>query len=80
MVQNMIRKINNEDLLNYNKVFEGDQYRHIKVHSIGEKGDGIAKLQNGMVVIIKDKNVRKGQVINIEITTVKDKFVFAKKI
>ena len=76
----MIRKINNDDLLNYNKVHEKDQYMDVKIVSIGKQGDAIAKLQNGMAVIIKDKNLEKGQVVNIEITTVKDKFAFAKVI
>jgi len=75
---NIYRKINNDDLMDLKKVHKGDQYYDFKINNIGNEGDGIGKLQNGMAVIIKAKNLRIGQLVDIEITNVKNKFAFAK--
>lgn len=76
----MQRKINKDDFLDMKKVREGDQFFEVRVNAIGAKGDGISKLQNKQNVIIKDKTLEVGQIVDIEITIVKDRFVFAKLI
>lgn len=77
---NMRRVINNDDLMNTQKVHERDEFYDIKIISLGAQSDGISKLPNGITVIIKDKTLRVGQLVDIQITNVKDKFVFAKLI
>ncbi len=54
-------------------VKEGDDYE-VVIESVGEKGDGIAKIQ-GFVVIVKEK--KKGEKVKVKIKAVRGSVSFA---
>lgn len=55
-------------------VSEGE-VRRVEIESIGDQGDGIAKVERGFVVIVPD--VRVGQEPRVRIEEVKDSVAFA---
>lgn len=69
--------ITKDGLLNY-KVQQGDQFDAVNITAIGKEGDGIGHLPNGMVVIVQDKRLQKGNVVDVVITKVKEKVCFAR--
>jgi len=68
------------DLANINKIkpMEGDVYYDVEITGFGDKGDPVARLSNGQVVIIKKEGLKVRQKVDIIITVTKDRFVFAK--
>lgn len=55
-------------------VSEGDELT-VEIQSVGDQGDGIAKVDRGFVVIVPDTNV--GETVGVKITTVKESVAFA---
>lgn len=55
-------------------VSEGDELT-VEIRSVGDQGDGIAKVDRGFVVIVPDTNV--GETVDVKITSVKDSVAFA---
>jgi predicted RNA-binding protein with TRAM domain len=56
------------------QVQEGENYE-VEIISIGEKGDGIAKI-NGLVIIVPGGQV--GELLNVKITKVGKRCAFSK--
>ncbi len=54
---------------------EEGEHVDLEVESIGDQGDGIARVDRGYVVIVPDTNV--GDRVTAEITTVKENMAFA---
>lgn len=74
----VIRKISPQALVNLKRPLEGDVW-YVKVKEIHPKGDAIAILPTcGMVCIIKERGIKPGDLLHVEIVKVKDKFCFAK--
>jgi len=55
-------------------VSEGD-VRDVTIETLGDKGDGIAKIERGYVVIVPDSEL--GDEVTVEITSVRDNVSFA---
>jgi len=58
-------------------VTEGD-IRDLEIESIGDKGDGIARIERGFVVIVS--NTKVGERVRAKITDVNDNVAFAQPI
>lgn len=58
-------------------VDEGD-VREVTIESLGDQGDGIAKVERGYVVIVPD--TKPGDDVTVEITTVRENLAFAQVI
>lgn len=58
-------------------VTEGET-RMVAIDSLGEQGDGIAKVENGFVIIVSD--TQPGDHVEVEVTTVKETVAFAEPI
>ncbi len=58
-------------------VAPGDR-RKVEIEDIGEKGDGIARVERGYVVIVPD--VELGEELEVEIEEVQENFGFARRI
>ena len=58
-------------------VQEGQIIKHLKIEAIGNKGDGITRI-NGFVVIVPES--KKGETHNVKITKVLPKLAFAEVI
>lgn len=54
---------------------EEGETRVVEVESIGDKGDGITRVERGFVVIVPD--TEKGERVTIEITDVRENVAFA---
>lgn len=55
-------------------VEEGD-VRDVTIETLGDQGDGIAKIERGYVVIVPDSDI--GDELTVEITTVRENVAFA---
>jgi len=55
-------------------VSEGE-IREVEIESMGQKGDGIARVKRGFVVIVSDAEV--GDQVSVRITEVRDNVAFA---
>lgn len=60
--------------VNPKPVSEGDE-RRVEIESIGDQGDGIAKIEHGFVLIVDGAN--EGQIVDVVIEDVRDKYAFA---
>lgn len=75
------RTLSATTLTDLKRPLEGDYYDDVTVTGIGKDGDAIVRLPpNGMVAIVKRKGYQVGERINIKVTRVKDRFVFAEAI
>lgn len=59
-------------------VREKEQYE-VEVIGIGKLGDPIAKI-HGFAVILRDSNAQRGDLVTVKITTVYDKYAYAKEV
>ncbi|RDI69981.1 TRAM domain-containing protein [Halopelagius longus] len=57
---------------------EEGETRTVSIDSLGEEGDGIAKVENGFIVIVSD--TQPGDRVEVEITDVKTNVAFAEPI
>jgi predicted RNA-binding protein with TRAM domain len=74
----VVRQISPEALANLKRPLEGDIW-FVKVKEIHAKGDAIAVLpKSGMICIIKERNIKPGDLVQVKIVKVKDKYCFAK--
>lgn len=48
---------------------------NVKIISVGTKGDGICKTDNGFIIFVKE--AKKGEVLDIKVKKVFDKYAFA---
>lgn len=53
----------------------GEEMKDMTVTSVGEKGDGIVKTENGFIIFVKES--KKGEIVNIRVRKVFEKFAFA---
>ena len=69
-------EVGEEDGTSYTKppVEEGER-RTVEIESLGEQGDGIARVERGFVVIIPD--TEKGERVSIEVQDVRENVAFA---
>ncbi|GGL66786.1 TRAM domain-containing protein [Halocalculus aciditolerans] len=57
---------------------EEGEVRSVTIDTLGDKGDGIAKVERGFIVIVSD--TQPGDQVDVEITDVKDTVAFAEPV